>query len=465
MYQQTIKQSAELKGIGLHTGKEVTMKFLPADPNSGVKFQRVDLEGEPIIAADVDLVVSVDRGTTLQKGEVVVATVEHLMAAITGLEIDNILIQLDGMEIPIMDGSASPFIEALEKAGIQEQNEDREVFELRETIFWKDEESGVEMLAMPSDRYKLTALIDYQSRVLGQQHASLDRISDFKKEFSGARTFCFLHELEQLVEADLIKGGDLNNAIVVVDKPVDNAELSHLSKMFGRPDIQVVEEGILNNVELRFQNEPARHKLLDLIGDLALVGHPIKANIIATKPGHKANVEFGKILKSHIKAEIRKPVVPVYNPDVEPIVDVPGVEKLLPHRAPFLFVDKIISLQPKEVIGVKGVTFNEPFFKGHFPGNPVMPGVIQIEAMAQTGGVLALNTVDDPENYDTYFLKIDQAKFKRKVVPGDTLIIKMELISPIRRGIVEMKGTCFVGSNVVTEAVMVARIMRRETAE
>lgn len=463
MYQQTIANSTELKGVGLHTGEEVTIKFLPAGPNTGIKFQRVDIEGEPSIPADADLVVSVDRGTTLQKGEVTVATVEHLLAAVSGLEIDNLLIQLNGAEIPIMDGSSTPFISALEKAGLQEQSEERDVFELRETISWKDEETGVEMLAMPSDRYKLTALIDYQSPVLGQQHASLDSITEFKEEFAGARTFCFLHELEYLVEANLIKGGDLNNAIVVVDKVVDDEELGRLAKMFDQPDIKVVEEGILNNVQLRYQNEPARHKLLDMIGDLALVGKPIKANIIATKPGHKANVEFAKKLKNHIKSEMRKPVVPQYDPDAEPLVDVPGVEKLLPHRAPFLFVDKIISLSPKEVIGVKGVTFNEPFFKGHFPGNPVMPGVIQIEAMAQTGGVLALNTVEDPENYDTYFLKIDQAKFKRKVVPGDTLIIKMELISPIRRGIVEMKGTCFVGSNVVTEAVMVARIMRRET--
>ena len=319
------------------------------------------------------------------------------------------------------------------------------------------------MLAMPSSSYKLTALIDYKSPVLGQQHASLDRLSEFKNEFSGARTFCFLHELEQLVDANLIKGGDLNNAIVVVDKPISEEERLRLAEIFQRPDIQVVKEGILNNVELRYQNEPARHKLLDMVGDLALIGRPIKANIIASKPGHKANVEFGKIIKNHIKAQIRKPSVPKYDPDAEPIVDLPGIQGLLPHRAPFLFIDKVISLTPKEVVGVKGVTFNEPFFNGHFPGNPVMPGVIQIEAMAQTGGVLALNTVEDPENYDTYFLKIDQAKFKRKVVPGDSLIIKMELISPIRRGIVEMKGTCFVGSSIVTEAVMVARIMRRET--
>ncbi len=460
--QQTIKREVELTGVGLHTGESVTVKFVPAPPNHGIRFQRVDLNDKPVIPADCDLVTTVQRGTTLEKGLASVSTVEHVMSSLIGLQIDNCLVQVDGIEIPIMDGSARYFVEALEKAGIQEQGEERDIFELRQNIHYADKESGVEYLAMPSNRYKVTALIDYKSEVLGQQHATLDKVHDFKREIAPSRTFCFLHELEMLYEAGLIRGGDLNNAIIVVDKPVTEDERAKLASLFNKPDIKVVEEGILNNVELHHHNEPARHKLLDVIGDLGLIGTPVNANIIATKPGHKHNVEFARILKAHIRQEKMKEPAPDYNPNTPPVYDSMGIEKILPHRYPFLLIDKIIYLNDTEVVGVKNVTFNEEFFRGHFPGNPVMPGVLQLEAMAQTGGILVLHKLPDPQNYDTYFIKIDKVKFKNKVVPGDTVLFKMELLSPMRRGIIEMRGTAYVGNKLVSEAEMMAKIQRKE---
>lgn len=461
IHQQTIAAPVTIDGIGLHSGRDVHLTLHPAEPNTGIRFRRTDLDDQPIIPADVDLVVSVDRGTTLEKNDVQVATVEHLMASLSGLQIDNVLIDIDGIELPILDGSAQPFIDAIRSAGVEEQSAEREYFEIRDTIKFTDDEKDVEMLAMPSDSFKVTVLIDYQSQVLGQQHASMDHISQFPERFGSARTFCFLHELEFLVDSGLIKGGDLNNAIVVVDQPVDDAELSKLRGIFDKPDVRVEKEGILNNITLRYPNEPARHKLLDVVGDLALVGMPIKANILATKPGHKTNVAFARTIKALIKKARHTPQAPAYDPNMEPVFDLKTIESMMPHRYPFLLIDKIIHLEEKEVVGVKNVTFNEPFFRGHFPGNPIMPGVLQIEAMAQTGGILALNEVDDPDQYDTYFLKISNAKFKRMVVPGDTLVLKLELLRPVRRGIVEMKGTGFVGDAVAVEAELMAKIQKK----
>lgn len=461
-YQQTIKSETTLTGVGLHTGKKVNVKLLPAPANHGIKFQRTDLEGQPLIPADCDLVTTVQRGTTLEKGNAAVATVEHLMSALVGMQIDNCLVQIDGIELPIMDGSARPFVEAIEKAGIEPQGEERDIFDIKTNLHYVDKESGVEYLAMPSNHYKVTALIDYKSEVLGQQHATLNSVTDFKAEIAPSRTFCFLHELEMLYDAGLIRGGDLNNAIIVVDKPITEKEHTKLADLFNKPDIKVVEEGILNNVELNHHNEPARHKLLDVVGDLGLIGTPIHANIIATKPGHKHNVEFAKMLKAHIKKEKLKDAAPFYDPNEAPIYGGADLEKILPHRYPFLMIDKIISLSENEVVGVKAVTMNEEFFRGHFPGNPVMPGVLQLEAMAQTGGILVLSRMPDPQEYDTYFLKINNVKFKNKVVPGDTVLFKLEMTQPMRRGIIEMHGTAYVGNKVVSEADLMAAIQKKD---
>jgi UDP-3-O-[3-hydroxymyristoyl] N-acetylglucosamine deacetylase/3-hydroxyacyl-[acyl-carrier-protein] dehydratase len=458
--QHTLSQNISISGTGLHTGVLVDMTLHPANPGFGIQFQRVDLPNQPVIKADCDLVTDTSRGTTLQVGEAKVSTVEHILAALVGLGVDNLLIELNGPEIPIMDGSSAPFIEAIEKVGVLEQDAAKAWYSIDENIFHYDEDKRVEMVALPALDYQITTLIDFNSPVLGTQHAALKTIKDFKSEIAPCRTFCFLHELETLLEHDLIKGGDINNAIVVVDKPVTNEEMSRLAKVFKRDKIEVKSEGYLNNLELRFPNEPARHKLLDVVGDLALIGYPIKARIIANRPGHSSNVEFAKKIKQYIKKNKHVKDVPVYDPSATPVYTLEQIEKTLPHRHPFLLVDKIIELTDTSIVGVKNVTFNEWFFPGHFPGNPVMPGVLQIEALAQTGGILCINAMPKG-NYDTYFLKINNCKFKQMVKPGDTMLLKLELMAPIRRGICEMRGTVYVNGKVATESELVAQVVKR----
>jgi UDP-3-O-[3-hydroxymyristoyl] N-acetylglucosamine deacetylase/3-hydroxyacyl-[acyl-carrier-protein] dehydratase len=458
--QHTLSKSISISGTGLHTGVLVDMTLTPANPGYGIQFQRVDLPNKPTIKADCDLVTDTSRGTTLQVGDVKISTVEHILAALVGMGVDNLLIEVNGPEIPIIDGSSSPFIEKIEEAGIFEQDAAKAWYSIDENIFHYDDEKRVEMVALPALDYQITTLIDFNSPVLGTQHAALKTIKDFKAEIAPCRTFCFLHELETLLENDLIKGGDINNAIVVVDKPVSSEEMSRLAKVFKRDKIEVKSEGYLNNLELRFPNEPARHKLLDVVGDLALIGYPIKARIIANRPGHSSNVEFAKKIKQYIKKNKHVKDVPVYNPAETPVFNLEQIEKTLPHRHPFLFIDKIIELTDTMIVGVKNVTYNEWFFPGHFPGNPVMPGVLQIEALAQTGGILCINAMPKGQ-YDTYFLKIDNCKFKQMVKPGDTMLLKMELTSPIRRGICEMRGTVYVGGKVATEADLVAQVIKR----
>lgn len=458
--QQTLKSQVTISGVGLHTGAHVNMTLKPAIAGFGIKFQRIDLPDQPVVKADVDYVVDTARGTTLEHNGARVSTVEHLLAALVGCGVDNVLVELNGPEIPIMDGSSQPFIDIIEEIGIQPQDAKKIYYSIDTNISYYDDVKKVEMVALPSVDYRITTLIDFNSQVLGTQHANLKHMDDFKKEIAPCRTFCFLHELEYLVANNLIKGGDINNAIVVVDKAMTEEELDRLAKIFNRDKMSVQREGILNNISLRFPNEPARHKLLDVVGDLALIGYPIKAHIIANRPGHASNVEFAKKIKAYIKKNKHAKDVPIYDPNQPAVFDINRIARTLPHRYPFLMVDKIIDLTDNMVVGIKNVTFNEYFFQGHFPNNPVMPGVLQIEALSQVGGMLALNTVPDPENYDTYFLKIDNCKFKQKVLPGDTLVMKMELLSPIRRGIVEMRGTIFIGNKVATEADLIAQIIK-----
>ncbi len=459
--QKTIKEEISLTGVGLHTGKEVTMTFKPAPINNGFTFVRVDLQGHPIIEADANYVVNTQRGTNLEKLGVKIQTPEHVLAALVGCDLDNVIIELNASELPIMDGSSKYFVEAIEKAKIEEQDAQRNVYVVKEVISFTDEATGSEILVMPSDDYQVTTMVDFGTKVLGTQNATLKSIADFKSEISNSRTFSFLHELESLLEHGLIKGGDLNNAIVYVDKEISDSTMENLKKAFGKDKITVKPNGILDNLTLHYPNEAARHKLLDVIGDLALIGVRIQGKIIANKPGHFVNTQFAKKLAKIIKIEQRNHV-PVYDLNQEPLMDIHKIMSVLPHRPPFLLIDRIIEMSDSHVVGMKNVTMNENFFVGHFPEAPVMPGVLIVEAMAQTGGILVLSTVPDPENYLTYFMKIDNVKFKHKVLPGDTLIFKCELISPIRRGICHMQANAYANGKLVTEAELMAQIARKQ---
>jgi UDP-3-O-[3-hydroxymyristoyl] N-acetylglucosamine deacetylase/3-hydroxyacyl-[acyl-carrier-protein] dehydratase len=462
--QRTISKEVTLTGVGLHTGKEVTITFKPAPENYGYAFVRVDLEGSPVIEADANYVVNTQRGTNLEKLGVKIQTSEHVLAALVGMEVDNCMIELNASEPPIMDGSSKYFVEAIEKAGIVEQEAEREEYIVEEVISFLDEESGSEITIIPAEEYQVTAMVDFGTKVLGTQNASLKHLSEFKDEIADSRTFSFLHEIEMLLEHGLIKGGDLNNAIVYVDKELSEKTMEKLRSAFKKDKISVKPNGILDNLTLHHPNEAARHKLLDVIGDLALVGTRIKGKVIANKPGHFVNTQFAKKLSKIIKIEKRNKI-PKFDITKTPVKDVNAIMAMLPHRPPFLLVDKILELSSNHVVGLKNVTMNEPFFVGHFPGAPVMPGVLIVEAMAQTGGILALSTVPDPENYLTFFMKINNVKFKQQVNPGDTLIFNLELITPIRRGIVHMQGNAYANDKLVTEAELMAQIVKTKNTE
>jgi len=455
--QKTIGKSISFSGAGIHTGVATKMTLKPAEENTGIRFIRVDLDNHPEIKADVTNVFATERSTSLRKGDAKIHTVEHILAAITGAKIDNIIIEVDNVEIPILDGSAKRFSEKIEEAGLITQNAKREYFEIKRPIIFTDEETGSKLAATPSDYYEIDVEINYNSRILGIQHATLNTVSDFKTEIASSRTFCFLHELEELIDNNLVKGGDINNAIVIVENKLSNKKLIELKKVFNNPKIKVSKSGYLNNLTLRHKNEAARHKLLDIVGDLSLVGKPIKGKITALKPGHKNNTKFAKKLKEIMMQQVSE-TVPEINFKEAPLYNKERIKKILPHRDPFLFIDEIREIGEDFIIGVKFVRADEEYFKGHFPDEPVMPGVLQLETMAQTGGVLILSTVPNPEDYLTFFMKIEDARFKQKVVPGDTIIFRLNLISPIRRGLCHMRGVGFVNGKIVVEANLLAKI-------
>ena len=456
--QKTLAKEFSISGKGLHTNCLVNMTFKPAPINHGFKFQRIDLEDQPVIPASAEYVVDTSRGTVIGIGNARISTLEHSLAALTGMDLDNVLVEIDNEEVPILDGSSRFFVQAIEEVGIVEQNAEREYFVVTERIVYKNEKTGSEIIAVPDSEYNLNILISFNSTVLNNQFASLSSLSDFKTEVANCRTFVFLHELEFLLQNNLVKGGDLDNAIVIMDRPISQEELDRIALMFNHARVEVKEQGILNNVELQYDNECARHKLLDVIGDLTLAGKRIKGRIIATKPGHSANTEFAKLIMKAIRKEESKDKAPVYTPNTPVLMDVNKIKQLLPHRYPFLLVDKVIDIQDNYLVGVKNVTANEPFFQGHFPEEPVMPGVLLVEAMAQAGGIFVLRNLEG--KYSTYFMKIDNVKFRKKVVPGDTIVFKVILTSPIRRGIAEMRGLCYVGDTIVAEGDYMAQIIK-----
>ena len=455
--QKTIKNSISISGVGIHTGVFTNLTLTPAKANSGIRFIRTDLENKAEIKADVSNVFSTERSTGLKRGNAEINTVEHVLAAIVGAEIDNIIIEVDNIEIPILDGSSKEFMDLIKKAGTTTLNAKRKYFEIKRKVTLKDEVTGTVLIAEPAKNYQVHVEIDYNSKTLGIQNASLNSISEFNSDFASSRTFCFLHELEQLLDNNLVKGGDINNAIVVVEREISDDKLSKLKKAFNKTSIKVNEGGYLNNLDLRYKNEPARHKLLDVIGDLSLVGMPIKGKITTYKPGHKNNTNFAKQLKQIMFDDMKK-TAPEINFDEAPMYNKEKIKTILPHREPFLFIDEIRDIGDDSIIGTKFVTGDEDYFRGHFPVEPVMPGVLQLETMAQVGGVLILSTVEDPQNYLTFFMKIDNAKFKRKVIPGDTIIFRLNLISPIRRGLCHMHGKGFVDGKIVVEADLLAQI-------
>ncbi|HAN79787.1 MAG TPA: UDP-3-O-[3-hydroxymyristoyl] N-acetylglucosamine deacetylase [Bacteroidales bacterium] len=459
--QRTLKSPVSFSGKGLHTGAIVNMTIKPAAENTGYRFKRVDLEGQPEVRAIVENVIDTSRSTIIEENGARVGTIEHTLSALYGLGYDNALIEIDAAETPIMDGSAREYTEALLKNGYIEQNADKDFYVIKKTITYADEENGISLMTFPDNSLTFNVMIDYNSEVLGNQYAALNNLKDFPTEIAPCRTFVFFRDLEILHKNNLIKGGDLDNAIVIVERPVAQSEIDRICSLFNKPTIKAdKEQGILNNVSLKFHNEPARHKLLDLMGDLALVGQPIKGRILATRPGHYSNVEFAKRIRQEIKKGKSKSLAPEIDLNAVPKYNINQIKGLLPHRSPFLLIDKIMSVTENEVIGVKNVTMNEPFFVGHFPDEPIMPGVLQIEAMAQTGGILVLSQVEDPENYLTFFMKIDNVKFRRQVVPGDTLVFRLELTAPIKRGIVNMHAQAFVGENLVTEGDLMAQIVK-----